>query len=381
MHSNAPRIALIGLCALALAMGIGRFAPTPLFPMMQADGLLGISDRGTLASIHFIGYFLGAFAASRVPLPPRATLRCALIAVGLCTLSMGLVNDFAVWAILRWIAGVCSAFILVLVGSHYAARLAAIGQPKRQGWVFSGVGAGIALAGFATLALMIGQFGSNAAWLVFGTVALIGALALCAAMGDEIAKRAAPAEGTVGDRHPPIWALILPYGAMGLGYIIPATYLPLMARELVPSPEVFGWAWPVFGTAAFLSTVLAARLQNRTTNARIWLISQVVLAVGLIAPVVYTHIASIILAGICVGGTFMIITMVGIREVHRLVPAADATRHIAWLTAAFAVGQMVGPAVAGMVHEIVGSFAPTLIVASAVLIASSGLLLRLPSER
>ena len=31
-----------------------------------------------------------------------------------------------------------------------------------------------------------------------------------------------------------------------------------MAREIIASPLVFGWSWPVFGLAAALSTILAA---------------------------------------------------------------------------------------------------------------------------
>src|SRR5207237_957429 len=44
--------------------------------------------------------------------------------------------------------------------------------------------------------------------------------------------------------------LVACYGAFGFGYIIPATYLPAMAKALVHDPLAFGWAWPVFGATA-----------------------------------------------------------------------------------------------------------------------------------
>ncbi len=57
--------------------------------------------------------------------------------------------------------------------------------------------------------------------------------------------------------------LVLAYGAYGLGYIIPATFLPVMAKEVASDPAVFGWAWPAFGAAAGLSTLSVALLSGR----------------------------------------------------------------------------------------------------------------------
>ncbi len=66
-QSSIFRITLVGLVSLALAMGIGRFAFTPLLPMMREDGLVSITDGGLLASVHFLGYWLGAVFATKIP--------------------------------------------------------------------------------------------------------------------------------------------------------------------------------------------------------------------------------------------------------------------------------------------------------------------------
>jgi len=34
--------------------------------------------------------------------------------------------------------------------------------------------------------------------------------------------------------------LVLCYGAFGFGYIIPATFLPAMAKKIIPDPQLFG---------------------------------------------------------------------------------------------------------------------------------------------
>src|SRR3954468_11936434 len=100
------RIALSALAALAVAMGVGRFAFTPLLPMMQADAGLTLSQGAWLASANYAGYLAGALSASRVA--PAQAIRGGLVAVGLTTIAMGLLDGLAAWAALRFAAGVAS---------------------------------------------------------------------------------------------------------------------------------------------------------------------------------------------------------------------------------------------------------------------------------
>lgn len=153
---------------------------------------------------------------------------------------------------------------------------------------------------------------------------------------------------------------------MGAGYIVPATFLPVMARDLIADPLVFGWGWPIFGAAAFLSTIVAARLYATFANLQIWTGCQLAMAAGLIAPALYPHIATIMLAALCIGGTFMIITMSGIKHAHSYAPD-EAQRHIAALTAAFATGQVAGPVLAGWAYDLTGSFTLPLILTGVLL--------------
>jgi len=361
------RICLVGLAALAVAMGVGRFSFTPILPLMQDDGLLDISGGGLLNSVHFLGYWLGAVFASRLPLAPIHGLRLSLITIGFCTLGMGLTDHFAFWLVFRWLCGVFSALTLVLVSNFYVGYLARIDQASKQGWIFSGVGAGIAIVGLGTLAIMANQVGSSMSWIWFGGMTLFAVFLIWINLGSEIGNQTLQPTQHKSTKSRLIWHIVIPYGAAGFGYIIPATYLPIMARELIQDPLIFGWAWPVFGGAAFLSTLFAAVLQRRLSDRQIWVGSQIIMAAGLVLPVIVPHIASIIVAGICVGGTFMIITMVGIREAHRLAPPLESMRHIAAMTAAFASGQIIGPIFAGIVFDLTLSFNVALIGASGVL--------------
>ena len=105
------------------------------------------------------------------------------------------------------------------------------------------------------------------------------------------------------------------------------------------------------------------------------------MATGLLLPVLYPHILTVIAAGIAVGGTFMIITMAGVKEANRLAPPEDVMRHIAVMTVSFASGQMIGPAFAGAVHDLTQSFAVALIVTSATLVITALILVDGPFNR
>jgi predicted MFS family arabinose efflux permease len=372
----------VGLVALATAMGIGRFAFTPLLPMMQADGLVTIAEGGDLAFAHFLGYLVGAILAVRLPLPGRM-LSLSLLVIAVATLGMGLTQSMPLWLAFRWLAGLCSAFALTTVGTVVLRQLAEAGRPERQGWVFSGVGAGIMLAGFVALGLMVADIGSAAGWRVFGAISLLATAWVWWLMRGLPHPAPAPAatRSLPLPRAPLSWPPIIAYTATGLGYIIPATYLPVMAREIIQSPLVFGWAWPIFGATAALSTLLAGRLYRLGTYRQVWGACQLVMAAGLLLPAIAGHIAAIMLAGILVGGTFVIITLVGIKEMHRIAPPHDAQRHIAVITAFFAAGQTVGPLFAARIHEATASFSAPLLIASAALAVTAAPLLMRSTAR
>ena len=65
--TSAWAIALAGALALATAMGIGRFAFTPLLPMMLADGVIDLPGASWLASANYMGYLLGALLCTFQP--------------------------------------------------------------------------------------------------------------------------------------------------------------------------------------------------------------------------------------------------------------------------------------------------------------------------
>src|SRR5207237_2647302 len=85
---------------------------------------------------------------------------------------------FAAWVVLRVLAGVGSAWVLVFGSAWCLARLAPVQRPLLNGAVFAGVGTGIAVAGGFCRVLMQANASSAQAWGGLGVIALAGTAAI-----------------------------------------------------------------------------------------------------------------------------------------------------------------------------------------------------------
>lgn len=344
---EARRIAVAGAAGLAAAMGIGRFAFTPLLPLMQAEGQLTLTQGGWLASANYAGYLAGALAAVAFDPPPARAARLGLWTVAVATLAMAAAPSFAAALAWRALAGAASALVLVALSTWAQSRLAALGRAAWTGWVFCGIGVGIAGAGLVALAIGASGAAAARAWLGLGALAAAIAIFVLGVLRRDFAGRGAPLaaarSGAAAGRRFPHGArlLVLCYGAYGFGYIVPATFLPAIARALVDDPAVFGSTWPLVGLAAAASTVALGRLE-RWPPRRVWAALHGVMALGVALPAWRPTLAAVVFSAIAVGGTFVAVTMVALREARR-VAGDGAARLMAAMTAAFAAGQWLGP--------------------------------------
>ena len=374
---DPPVVAGIGLASLAAAMGIGRFAFTPLLPLMQEAFGVTLAQGAWLATANYVGYFVGALSLFLLDPHAGPSARWGLLTVAVSTIAMGVTSTFEAWFALRFISGVGSAFVLVGASSWALAHLAANGRSHASGWVFSGVGAGLFVTGIVALVAGVGHGNPANAWILLGGVCAVIAAVAWNSLSIEASGTNAQEMRQAHALERSEWTLVLCYGIFGFGYILPATFIPAAIRALVDDPLVFGWAWPVFGLAAAASTVAVSTYFRETPPRRVATWSLVVMAIGVIAPVIRTSVGSLIVSALCVGGTFMVMTMAGAQEARRIAEGSP-TKLIAALTAAFAVGQIAGPVLVGIGHGTDGAVAQasglavTLLLLSAVVLRGTG---------
>jgi predicted MFS family arabinose efflux permease len=168
--------------------------------------------------------------------------------------------------------------------------------------------------------------------------------------------------------------LVACYGAFGIGYIIPATFVPVMAKQVIDDPAVFGWAWPLFGAAAVASTLLAGALERVLSGRRLWMTSACVMALGVAAPLFIDGLGGILVCALLVGATFVVATLAGV-QVAREVAGVAAHVLLAAMTASFAATQVAGPLIVSYFAQRSAGFNGALMLACGVLLASAAVLI------
>ena len=359
--ATRPRnVALAGLVSLAVAMGIGRFAFTPLLPMMLHDGVLDLDAGSWLASVNYLGYLVGAMLCTfqpwiwaRVPALPAVRhtswIRIGLVATCVLTLAMALQLPWA-WPWLRFASGLASAVVFVFTSGWCLARLAALGRPGWGGLIYVGPGAGITLSGLIASAMVALGWRAAWGWGVFGLLAC-GLLLLVWPILDSprqpsVAAAAAPKQAAAAlpapDQRSQKLLLALAYGLSGFGYIITATFLPVIARDAMPGSLWLDLFWPMLGLGVMVGPLLATRFPMHIDRRQLLAGCYLIQALGVVASAWSPTLAGFVLGSLLVGLPFTALTLFAMQEARRLAPVATAS-FIGLLTAVYGLGQILGP--------------------------------------
>ncbi len=377
VSENLFETGLAGAIAMAAAMGFGRFSYTPILPSMISGVPLSTADAGFIASANFVGYLVGAVLAAYgwASGRERSVALLALAATALLLAAMAMTTSVPVFAAIRFLAGVASAFALVFSSSIVLSHGALAGNDHVQAAHFGGPGAGIALS--SVMVLLVGLFyqGSADAWRVSWIGgAIYSVLSLVAVWW---LLPAGPAASAKTGKEPPIgWSLPMllvtaSYGLFGFGYVITGTFLVTIARMDAAGPTVEFLCWFIAGVTASVALFAWKPLVRPLGLGRVYVAALLVEAVGVLATVVLPHSAAPLIGGALFGATFLAITAYGLQIGRKLSPASPR-RILATMTAAFGVGQIVGPIVAGWMAEQTGSFTtPTYTAAAALLVCAA----------
>ena len=365
---------MAGMLALATAMGIGRFAFTPLLPMMLADGVLDLPSASWLASANYFGYLVGALLCVFQPwlwrrfgfLPgfvASSAVRMGLVAT--CVLTFGMALQWpAVWPLLRFAAGMASALVFVFTSGWCLAQLALHRASALGGVMYAGPGAGIAFSGLLASGMVAMHWSAASGWLVMGTAAVLMTAAAWRAFGQQTpAHPSAPTTPTASTASRPsasmplghaasaepagrnqLLLLAVVYGIAGFGYIITATFLPVIARQALPASAWLDLFWPVFGLGVILGALLATRLPLGGDLRYLLSGSYFVQALGIAVSIWSPTLTGFVVSSLLLGIPFTAITFFAMQEVRRLRPET-ASSYMALLTAVYGIGQISGPPV------------------------------------
>ncbi|WP_078411899.1 YbfB/YjiJ family MFS transporter [Priestia abyssalis] len=368
-----------GILSLIIAMGIGRFAYTPILPIMQNDLSFSDAIAGYLATSNYAGYLLGAILAGVIPLRQHRTLslRLSLTISILTTACMGLSHSYLIWYVLRFLSGIASAFVFVLASSIVLDKLAARDQTNWSGFFYGGVGLGIFFTGLIIPGLNQ-SFKWEGAWIGLAVASVIFAFLVWIWLKDAPLIRGRKIKQEISTQVPPVkWLpwLIAAYGLEGLGYIVTGTFIVSIAEKTSNFSGDATFVWMVVGLAAVPSCITWSSLAKKWGYVKSLVFAMTIQSVGIAMPVFWMSQTGLVISALLFGATFMGITTLATTLARQMSPS-NSSRIIGHLTAIYAVGQMIGPTIAGILSSFTRDYNAALIGAASVVLIGACLLLK-----
>ena len=365
------RFTVAGMIALAVAMGIGRFVYTPILPGMMEELHLSPANAGWIASANYLGYLVGAFAAAGGWAHGRERL-LMLAGLGASTVlaaMMGLTDAMPAFLLIRFLAGLASAFVMVFMASIVFSHINAAGRGDLQAWHFGGVGLGMAISAVMMAVLVTEHAGWAAGWLWSALISACGlvVVALLANEGPLVNGEAAREPALPKARS--LMKIIVAYGLFGFGYVVTATFLVAIVRQGGGSRVFEAMVWLVAGLAGFPSTWLWQKIAARIGLYAAYALACFIEVIGVTASVALGGHSGPLLGGLLLGGTFIAITALGLQAARQQAPRGPR-RIFALMTASFGLGQIIGPIAAGFLAQISGDFFLASLLAAAMLVVS-----------
>ncbi len=361
---GAVKVLIGGILGMIVAMGIGRFAFTPILPLMQRD--LGMSNTlaGWLAGLNYLGYLGGALLCSFAPqlLRYRLLTGGALLSSLATTLLMGFTVSVFWWGVMRLVGGAASAILFIVIAAEVADTLGRRGYGHWVGTLYGGVGFGIALSGLL-VPLLDNAWGWSGSWVGMGGIAILLAIAgvTVGRKRDLVQPVKISLPGQSGGLRS-IRLLVVAYFFEGLGYVVTATFIVAIIT-VTPGLESFApYSWVAVGFAAVPSTIIWPLLARRFGSKQALLAAYALQAAGILVSMHADSLAEVLFSAVSFGATFLGIVAMTLAE-GTIRMSGDGRRAAAILTASFGVGQMLGPVLAGMLADFQSGFALPLLLA------------------
>jgi MFS family permease len=375
MNKQTIHYLIGGVFAFIVAMGISRFSYTVILPYMQEAFAFSRATAGFLATSNYLGYFVGAIIVGRLQIQKKRIpfLQLALVMSIVTTGLMGCTDAIFVWYVLRFISGVMSAFIFVVAASLVLDQLANSRKSHLSGIFYSGVGIGIALSALivSPIHALFNWYGTWIALAFFSSILLIFIVIFIKQIIPNTQRE--PSEATViRTSLPTSWIkwLVLAYSLEGLGYIITGTFIVSIAKESTSFQGDAVFVWFVVGIAAIPSCFIWSKLAQRWGYVKTLFIAMLLQAFGIVLPAFTTNTVTLYTSAFVFGATFMGITTVATTLAKQIVPM-NSHKILGFLTAGYALGQLLGPSLAGILANYTDSYHYALIGASVVVLVGA----------
>ena len=386
-------IVAAGTLTILACLGFGRFALGMLLPSMAATLGLSYAQMGFISTGNFIGYLVAVFVSHMivVRIGQRKTVFFSLLLVALTMVLLSRSRTFAGLLMLYVVTGVGSGAANVSMMSMVLAWFEKNNRGKAAGFISAGSGLAIIFTGFFIpfINRVNGAEGWRVSWfslgLIVGLIALLCLIILRNRPSDlglslpcENGIAAVPLTAETPQkpfdmyRSGSIYHLSLIYFLFGYTYIIYATFIVTTLVKERGLPETLaGNFWAMVGFLSLFSGPvfgsISDKLGRRTGMVIAFSIQSLAyLLVASALPGMFLYL-SILLYGLVAWSIPAIIAA----AVGDYAGPEHAARALGFITLFFGLGQISGPAVAGILAQHSGSFSSSFYMAAALTCAGA----------
>lgn len=365
--THRPNMVITVLCATLTSLvviGFARLAYGVILPSMRTDLGLTYQQAGMLSTITALCYvcfvLAGGLAAARWG--ARKSIVSGMLVVLAGFIGLTFAANFWLVAVLMGLLGFGTAFVFAPMVALLAAWF-----PEKRGLVIgcmsSGVGISILVAGILVPYLLtaFGEQGWRVSWGLFA-----GAAMLVTAMIILFVRNPPQAINNSGKlpadekwliyRNPRVLVVASTYGAIGLGYIVQTVFMVSFMVESGYSESIAGRFMAMMGLLSIISGPVWGWVSDFWGRGNSLAISLLLVIIGMGLPLIdqtlpYFFLHYLVM-GLSINGVFaMIQTSATDQVAPRYIPIA-----FSFATLFFAIGQFLGPAIAGWLIETTGGF-------------------------
>ena len=372
--------------------GLGRFGNTLILPSIRDDLQLSYTQSGLLATTSFVGYLVAALVGGLVN--ARLGVRGASV-LGLIAMLLGMIGSafapgYPILLVLQLPIGFGTGTAMIAAISTLPAWF-----PVHQRGLISGLGngaagLGILLSGAVVPPLLtgFGPTGWRQVWLAFAVAVGLGLIAAALFL-----RRRAVSPGSVRPtgrprrpgaiyRAPLYWRLALVALVMGATTSVYGTYFGAYGtRQLGLDESLVGRIWSLVGMLSLLSGILwgmvSDRLGRQAALAGVMGVQAFANFILVVSPGSTTLTLSAAIAGLTLfGGAAIMTALMSDLIEPELLPAVGGL-----LAIGFGVGQIAGPAAAGVLADLADSLRAAYVFSGVVTVLGVVSVLTLPALR
>jgi len=350
-----PQALALALAPL-VALGFSRFAYALLLPAMQANLGWTLAQAGALNTANGLGYLLGAVAAA--PMARRwgasRVFAWSMATSALALLLSGMPHGWHAFMLLRAAGGVSTAAAFVL-----GTALVTQAMPQRPATAlalyFAGSGMGMVLAGGVLPHwLEASAEGWQVAWRLMGAGAVLAAcVGAWAARALPAASRGQAAPTRRGSLRP-LWPSLLANALYGAGYVGYTTFVVALLRQQGHGSLATSLFFSALGLASMLASPLWGQALARLRVGWGFALVCACVAVGSVPVLLSSALPWLALSALVFGASFMAGPAAVSLAAQKVLPTPLLATGLGALTAAFSLGQSLGPLAAGWIADTTG---------------------------